>query len=139
MGAAASSEETGMTIRQFEASLSKEDWLQRAILKRAVSGEQTTDKVRAAMKTSLKGKGVENPSKAVRAAVQALHDAHLVDISEKSAGENSGPESQPAKKARKGGWPVISFKKRPWAAIQEDAAALGKAEALRVGADLFDI
>lgn len=142
---APASEEPRETIRQFEASLAKEDWLERAILKRPMAGVLSTDKLRAVLKTQMRSRGFTEHAKAIGKAVRAMKDNNLVSFVEPttgSAGNGSSAqpgEEEPPTKARKqkGGWTVIRFTKQSWAAIQGDPKARDKAEQLRLS-DSFD-
>ena len=118
------------TVRDFEASLSQEDWLQRMVIKKSEGGMASTDKLRAALKHQLKARAMKNPSAALRDAVNALATVNLVDI--QADGETDGGSK------KKGGWPVLSFRKRSWEAIQQDSSAQVAAARLRLSADHFD-
>ncbi|CAK0836876.1 unnamed protein product [Prorocentrum cordatum] len=139
-GPPSSSEGSGMTIRQFEASLTKEEWLKRAALKRPGCGVESTDKLRTAMKAGMKNKEITRASQALENAVIALRDANLVTFVEQSGDPlvSEGGAEPPAKKQKKGGWLVIHFKKMTWAAIQNNPQSREAAEQLRLSADNFD-
>ena len=126
-------EEPGQTHRQFEASLSKEDWLMRAILKRPTAGVLATDKLRNPLRAQMRSRGFTEHSKAIAQAAREMRDANLVSFVEPG-------EEEPPKKAMKpkGGWAVIRFTKKSWAAIQNDPTARAKTEQLHLSADCFD-
>ena len=73
-------------------------------------------------------------------------DANLVSFVEPatvSAGDEAiaqpGEEEPPKKSMKqKGGWAVIRFTKKSWAAIQNDPTARAKTEQLHLSADCFD-
>ena len=135
-----------MTLPQFEASLSNEDWLMRAILKRPTAGVLATDKLRNPLRAQMRSRGFTENSKAIAQAAREMRDANLVSFVEPatvSAGDEAiaqPGEEEPPKKARKlkGGWAVIRFTKQSWAAIQNDPIAREKTEQLRLSADCFD-
>ena len=115
------------TIGDFESSLSQEDYLQRMVIKKSSGDIATIQKVRLALKHHLKARAIKNPSGVLRATVNALANAKLVDIQD---GDDN--------KKKKGGWPEMSFRKRSWAAIQQDDSAQAAATRLRLSADNFD-
>ena len=115
------------TIGDFESSLSQEDYLQRMVIKKSSGDIATIQQVRLALKHQLKARAIKNPSGVLRATVNALANAKLVDIQD---GDDN--------KKKKGGWPEMSFRKRSWAAIQQDDSAQAAATRLRLSADNFD-
>ena len=86
------------------------------------------------------------PQDAAMVPSAAERDANLVSFVEPatvSAGDEAiaqPGEEEPPKNVRKlkGGWAVIRFTKKSWAAIQNDPTARAKTEQLHLSADCFD-
>ena len=132
-------------------------------MKKKLVGPTSTDKLRPSMKSAMKNRDVKEPSKAMRHAVMALSEAQLVELIDKETGEktdrhedddekgtekNEGKDKETVesrkdedshqKTKKRGGWPVICFKKRSWVSVQQNSIASEAAKRLRLSADSFD-
>eukprot|EP00959_Pyramimonas_sp_CCMP1952_P462222 9482895-Pyramimonas_sp.AAC.1 len=115
-------------MKQFEMQLNSEMWLQRAILAhgKAKDGVLCRNDLRVSMKQKLKERGIKRPSGPLKEAMEALQAAGVLVNVEAAAAVAPN---------KRGGWPVVKMKKRPWSEVE--SSAVDVIRALRLNQDQF--